>query len=353
MADLSPAAPAPKRPFQENDRDALAATTDWLAGLLRQQTSTGKRVMSPPTEANVRAMLAKCERARSAETAEDTLAGTSLDIMRREINRRLELDAKYATAREKLERVEQEAWFIRYGDYHAAALSSLKGEARATAKKWRLKQKRQAIKAAVDAAALRPITGPSIGPSTGPTSLPPAPPLTLEELMLETFITEPFVEVDRMLTEEEEAARDREEGEAVATPMTDLIKKLVRQMPPQVMYRHIRGSVAIYSRRNQLAHGQCARMADDGQFLDLATKLNKDLNDVHLRPTISEAERSATTAAIWSMINQFFERFERNSDTGDLKAFVIKSEVDERSRKRVKQKAAVEKERLAAESDTT
>jgi hypothetical protein len=43
--------------------------------------------------------------------------------------RRLQADEKYLEARTKLESMLKDAWYLRYGDYHATNLAALREEA--------------------------------------------------------------------------------------------------------------------------------------------------------------------------------------------------------------------------------
>ncbi|KAK0727743.1 hypothetical protein B0T26DRAFT_799670 [Lasiosphaeria miniovina] len=85
----------------------------------------GQRVMSPATEKRAKALVALCD------TKE--LNATTLEVVRfaaEEMEKRLELDEKYAPALERIRQLEVDSFRLRYGDYLAAYMHRVRKNAR-------------------------------------------------------------------------------------------------------------------------------------------------------------------------------------------------------------------------------
>ncbi|KAI5861203.1 hypothetical protein GGS23DRAFT_577566 [Durotheca rogersii] len=311
--------------------DPLEATTKWLDDLLEQRTRQGCRIISPATEANVRAILAKFQRAQEAPSGEqqNILAAESLASIRRVIDRRLAIDAKYADARLKLEKLERDAWLLRYGDYHAAALGALRGEARKIAQKAKRHQKKvqkkqEALEAQMIADGNSAGASVSIAPSTTPTTQPESG----DDAVLVEFLSQSWATIDQTLAREEADAENCFESEPPTQPMTQLVTKLTNLLPLTTIYRDVRESIALYAKRNELAHGHIAKLAESGKFFELAGKLNADLINVICKPGVPAAERRSTESAIMVVVNKYFEEFKRDPETNALLTFRVRPTAD-------------------------
>ncbi|KAK3945019.1 hypothetical protein QBC46DRAFT_372531 [Diplogelasinospora grovesii] len=286
-----------KRRVNSDAPDPIEATANWLDGLLKENTAEGRRVMSPTTEANVRALLEAYQQAGNAppETRAELIQAETLTTIRREIDRRLVADAKYAEARWKLEKLEKDAWFLRYGDYHATTLGAVWTEARRIAEE---------AKAEASAAT-------SSARTTSPVPVVKTP----EELALADFLSQPWITIDQTLRKEEVAAAFIPPGPP-PTPMTDLVKKLISFLPDAI-YQDVRSSIALYAHRNSMAQGHAGTLASSRKFYELAGKLNTDLVDLMRKRDMSEEVRESTRVAIVGTIALYFKDFERDELSGE------------------------------------
>ena len=311
-----------KRRVASDAADPIAATATWLDDLLKQKTADGRRVMSPLTEQSVRLLLAKLQdAARAPEEARVELTqAASLAEIREHITRRLETDEKYAAARWKLEQLEKDTWYIRYGEYHATSLKALRNKAREIADDTR----KAAAAARIAANREAKKFGKTKKANGGIFANAPTPTATPEEEAIKTFISKPWIEVDSILDEEEKNNAKHPPSRRPPTPMLDLVRELVSQIP-MMTTMEARESMKIYALRNDIVHSHAGELARTGRLVKLATKFSEDLTALVCERSITEMERDATRASIMYNVGLFFEEFNYDEDiqavVGDIKSW--------------------------------
>ncbi|KAK3357962.1 hypothetical protein B0T25DRAFT_174797 [Lasiosphaeria hispida] len=312
-APSSAGSPRKRRVDDDETMETIEATTKWLSDLLKERkpdgTPEGRRVMSPATAESVQKLLDLFQDAAAADP-KDRITMTqslSLQTIRQVIDSRLKADEKYAPALAKMIQFESDAWHLRYGDYHAKKLAALRVEARSIAQKAEGSAAR-AVAATNRAAKKYGKTTPS-----SKATPPPAFPTAAEEVALQQFVSVSFVEINDILTAEDELAK-LPSLLPPTRPMTDLVHKLVTLIP-SLTYPKVRTSISLYAHQNNVAHEHIGELARTKMFSVLVDKLRMDLKDLRFEGSITDCEREATLAAIWYNIGLYFEVFKYDEET--------------------------------------
>ncbi|KAK0614087.1 hypothetical protein B0T14DRAFT_499435 [Immersiella caudata] len=316
------------RKRREDDEDKalvlIHETTEWISSLLGERkddgTPEGRRVMSPATEASLRLLLEKYTKAAEAdpETRERLTRDIALETIRKEVTRRLQADEKYQEATTKLESMMKDAWYLRYGDYHATNLAALREEARDMVKKAKSAAAAAKLRSDKEAKKFGKKTAPKGHGSDG-SSAPAPPSLTDEEKTLRHFVSTRWIELDKLLNFEEEQAKRAGGGLSVSTPLSDLLHNLVC-LVNNTTYEDTRASMKLYAERNEVAHTDINELARTRQWLKLADRIAEDLAAPETEKLITEEQRAATKAAIWYKIGLYFEIFDLDEESFTVSA---------------------------------
>lgn len=172
-----------------------------------------------------------------------------------ELGRDITLDKKYHEAQGNLEGLVRDAWYLRYGGYHAVHLEALRG----------VKARNVSIRAMAAAAAARmkayrdaKIFGKRVVRNGGDKTAG-APPIPIdEEKALDQFLSMTWVEFDEDLTREEKLSEDRKWNPANTT-FTDSLWKLTTLINNHT-FRKTRHCMKFYAQWNEIADiGELAR----------------------------------------------------------------------------------------------
>ncbi|KAK0709859.1 hypothetical protein B0T26DRAFT_755004 [Lasiosphaeria miniovina] len=363
---------------------AIAETADWIRELLES-----KRVVSPKTRTNLQYFLDKIENIDNLSPQDQSaiMQKHMLQMWRAETDRRLDSEAKYAGIIDKFRAMNEDAWYLRYGDYFAMAINPLKGHATSVRKasqnraaKVAQQQKWEAARAEAQSkwghkkpqgkastSSPSPATTPSFVPSTpaGPASptapgnpTSPATPTTTpkramsaaailkatQEAAIEFFLTENWMAINERLQAEDPMPRPPktigladlfgpeplESKPTMPTPLADLVEKLTGMMSPYQTYENVRKNISLYAQRNDIAHRHLGELARQSRYMELANLITTDLKALYYKTAIDEETRSAAQAAIFATARHFFHTFVWDDDSmnvADLAFRTIKKTV--------------------------
>ncbi|KAK0716868.1 hypothetical protein B0T26DRAFT_707551 [Lasiosphaeria miniovina] len=239
---------------------AIEETTTFIENLLELRDKDGRRVMSTSTMNRVSDLLKFCK--DTTKTPEEKQAAVHC---RGELERRLGLDAKYASAMRKLEAMQHDQFFLRYGDYYAAVLGRVRRQAKQTGKT------QQPSKKTIPPAELS-------GDVDEDTSANPDTPIVNKESAPKILFT-PWAHINGILSAEEDRMKDWEietQGEDAdskpETPMTDYVQEVTRRTT-DYDFELVRKSIHANAIRNKLAHSHLTQLAEENKWFKLAHAL--------------------------------------------------------------------------------
>lgn len=294
-----------KRPLGEDGPYTSSSTSSTKAFLeeLLSPERKARRVISPMTEERAKELLAMCN-----------LENASLGVQRAvthakaELERRLASDEKYAEEREKLNELHQEQFFLRYGDYHAMVLGKLRKGAKSAKSRTRkldADTSRTTEKTlAIEEDSSKLIDGQSAQ---------------------EIFRSRPWATINEILKTEDERIKwwelDGSPGEKPKTPMLEFLFRIsISSLDFNI--EEVKRSIDAYSRRNQIAHTSLQNLAIEGQWLDLANQIQKDLQGLATAPTTCHPFVDTTKKAILQMAEKYFSLFDWDENQNKLKDYL-------------------------------
>ncbi|KAK3360888.1 hypothetical protein B0T24DRAFT_692934 [Lasiosphaeria ovina] len=208
----------------------------------------------------------------------------------------------------------KDAWYLRYGDYHATNLAALLEEARDMVKKAKSAAAAAKIRSDKEVEEFGKKTAPK-GHGGDSSSAPAPPPLTDEEKTLRHFVSTKWIELDKLLNfEDEQAKRAAGSGLSVSTPLSDLLHNLICLIN-DTTYKDTRASMKLYAERNEVAHADMNELARTKQWLKLADRIAEHLAALETEKSITEEQRAATKAATWYKIGVHFEIFDLDEES--------------------------------------
>ncbi|KAI0881531.1 uncharacterized protein GGS22DRAFT_196462 [Annulohypoxylon maeteangense] len=281
-----------------SDVETISETTKWLRELIERKKN-GKQVISPFTEERARQIMVSLEDISEDLDSVDTPAviavRNNLSRLKAEMSRRIQTDFKYAECREKLEKVSKDGFYLRFGDYFANAVGDLRKVAVEVSKEAKKMQKKARKRKGGELAC----------PSS-------------EAEAIELFLSQPWSEIDRILTDEENLLESSPKDPI--TPMSDLVQTLA--LTAKLFDRKsVRVAIAMYARRNDLVHRHLAELAKAGRYFTLASRIRDDLRALLLQKYITPEEKETTRVAILKLADRYFEKFKINEHKYEVMTF--------------------------------
>ncbi|KAI1460564.1 hypothetical protein F4805DRAFT_478431 [Annulohypoxylon moriforme] len=232
-------------------------------------------------------------------------------MLKAEIGRRLATDEKYAQAKARLEKLNTEMFFIRYGDYFSQTCNFLRQKLLAERKVVKNRLKRQTRKERKRA---KNESGPSPQAKKGPHD-------TIEQEETATQTGSPPSSPSEMDEEVENVAKGEGDQPSPTTPMIDLLEKLTKDQS-FIAYLQARRSITLYGKRNDLAHSHIAVMMKDNEIIKAASRVQEDLKDLAEVTCVDKSTICATEEAIFTTAKLFFKELGLDKETGTIYSMV-------------------------------
>ncbi|KAK3374212.1 hypothetical protein B0T24DRAFT_667305 [Lasiosphaeria ovina] len=276
-------------PSSEEDGDPkvreVAQTRQWLQELLKSKRN-GQRVMSPATERRAKELVALCD---SKE-----LNATTLEAVRfatEEMEKRLELDEKYAPALERIRQLEVDSFRLRYGDYLAAYMHHVRKNARIL-DRWDHDN--------------FPVNTVQLVP----------PPVRTNPEAWQFFMSQRWTDIYVRLYKEETEWRtldDPTDPNVCKAPLTQLLYIIASRTDQRAV--DIYHTIGAYSRRNEVAHSAFGDYAKQHMVYEMKNELEKDLRNLAKAPKACQRDVPAIKKAILSTASKYFDPFVWDDET--------------------------------------
>ncbi|KAI2466002.1 hypothetical protein F4781DRAFT_445523 [Annulohypoxylon bovei var. microspora] len=292
--------------------------------------------MSPEIETRTKQLMAVYKSDfTGVKEKEAKVTSTSIEMLKHEMTRRLAADEKYAQAKERLERLNVDMFYIQYGDYFSQTCNFLRQKLIKETKAAKGRLKRQIRKEKKEAGRENVEDGPSQVSQPGPrdetdentatdSGLSPLSPSQEDEERAEavkTFVSDRWPNIDYTLSSEEKALSGWSSkgwnGPPPMTPMIDILKSLTKDKS-FVTYAQARVSISNYSTRNQFTHSHIAIMMKENSTINAAVRVQEDLRNLPDMTCVDRETIAATEAAIFATVGMFFKEFKYDKSTGSV-----------------------------------
>lgn len=254
-------------------------------------------------------------------------AESSIQMMKTELIRRLETDNKYEAAKQRLEELNRDHFYLRYGDYFAVACSNLRKSLRseiAASKKRAKDEKRRARRAerTKHISTIPQSTSPDLPSSDSLSPYPSSANPKFGKEIVETFLLGTWSETNDTLQKEQNSINlwyeENERGPWPTTPMSDLVTELA-EGATNIGFQVAKTSIKFYAERNQMAHSHIMAMARERDITKVSAQLQADLNNLAFTPYMGIREKAAAKAAIFATVGRFLKGFEYDEAKGKIR----------------------------------
>ncbi|KAI0385672.1 hypothetical protein F5Y04DRAFT_276196 [Hypomontagnella monticulosa] len=305
----------------------ISETAKWLKDFVEQKNPNGRRVMSPETKKRAMELLKCFEESDevSKETRMARAAQSSIEMIKVELTKRLETDKKYQEAKETLDRLNKDHFYLRYGNYVAVSCSDLRSALRSqiAASKRRAKKYEKKNRTPEEEKPIEPTSTPPKPLSHDPPSpYPPSPTTRFGQETIDNFLTKPWsVTLKTMEIEDENLhawCSSGQQDQPPASPMKGLLQALADSLP-NMSYLSARDSISFYVSRNQLAHNHIMELAQQRHLSKLLGRLEDDLKNLIFTTYIDPATKDAIKAAIFVTAARIFRTFDYDEDEQEFR----------------------------------